>query len=183
MHIHIQVRIYVHIYTYIGNAFWCKTIANFIVENGDEAFINQTNMKLNISNSLQYLVMCLLEKLTSNQQLVAKYASIIGYEFNQTVLAAVLPVKLHPILNELLEALMEHGYVYMYIYVYVYIYMHIYIYILHICIYIYMYIYTLMYRYEYEYIILICIYRFRCIHIFHIIKYICIHTYIDLYIV
>jgi predicted ATPase len=85
-----------------GNAFWCKTIANFILINGDEEFIHTVNMKT-ISNSLQYLVVCLLEKLSPDQQLVAKYASIIGYEFSETVLAAVLPMKLIPILTELLE--------------------------------------------------------------------------------
>jgi predicted ATPase len=86
-----------------GNAFWCKTIANFISENGDEEFMDAIKIKANITNSLQYLVVCLFEKLSSEQQMVAKYASIIGHEFNDTVLRAVLPTKPLSILKEILE--------------------------------------------------------------------------------
>ena len=86
-----------------GNAFWCKTIANFIVEHGDEEFTNTVNMKANIHNSLQYFIVFLLEKLTPDQQTVVKHASIIGYEFHEAVLSAVLPSKLRPFLKEILE--------------------------------------------------------------------------------
>lgn len=86
-----------------GNAFWCRTIANFILENGDEEFVDAVTMKASISNSLQFLVVCLFEKLTPEQQMVAKYASIIGHEFNDTVLKAVLPAKLLSVLREVLE--------------------------------------------------------------------------------
>ena len=86
-----------------GNSFWCRTIANFILENGDERFIHTVNIKENISNSLQFLVVCLLEKLTAEQQMIAKYASILGHEFNDTVLSAVLPPKLLPALRGVLE--------------------------------------------------------------------------------
>lgn len=86
-----------------GNAFWCRTIANFILENGDEEFVDAVTMKAGISNSLQFLVVCLFEKLTPEQQMVAKYASIIGHEFNDTVLKAVLPAKLLSVLREVLE--------------------------------------------------------------------------------
>ena len=88
-----------------GNTFWCKTIANFILENGDEEFTHTVNMKTSISNSLQYLVVCLLEKLTPEQQIVAKYASIIGYEFNEVVLCAVLPPKLLTPVKSILEGI------------------------------------------------------------------------------
>ena len=60
-------------------------------------------IKANITNSLQYLVVCLFEKLNSEQQMVAKYASIIGHEFNDTVLRAVLPSKPLSVLKEILE--------------------------------------------------------------------------------
>lgn len=86
-----------------GNAFWCRTIANFILENGDEEFVDAVTMKASISNSLQFLVVCLFEKLTPEQQMVAKYASIIGHEFHDTVLKAVLPAKLLSVLREVLE--------------------------------------------------------------------------------
>ena len=88
-----------------GNAFWCKTIANFILENGDEKFTHTIKMKTNISNSLQYLVVCLLEKLSPEQQLVAKYASIIGYEFTEVVLCSVLPTKLVGTVKVILEGI------------------------------------------------------------------------------
>ena len=86
-----------------GNAFWCRTIINFILENGDEEFVDAVRMKASISNSLQFLVVCLFEKLTPEQQMVAKYASIIGHEFHDTVLKAVLPAKLLSVLREVLE--------------------------------------------------------------------------------
>ena len=88
-----------------GNAFWCKTISNFILENGDEEFVDAVTMKASINNSLQYLIVCLFEKLTPEQQMVAKYASIIGHEFHDAVLKAVLPVKLLAVLREVLEGL------------------------------------------------------------------------------
>ena len=88
-----------------GNAFWCKTIANFILEHGDEEFTHTIKMKTNISNSLQYLVLCLLEKLSPEQQIVAKYASIIGYEFTEIVLSSVLPAKLAGTVKTILEGM------------------------------------------------------------------------------
>lgn len=91
-----------------GNAFWCKTIANFISENGDEEFMDAIKIKANITNSLQYLVVCLFEKLSAEQQMVAKYASIIGHEFNDTVLRAVLPSKPLSVLKEILEGTYVH---------------------------------------------------------------------------
>ena len=62
-------------------------------------------MKTNISNSLQYLVLCLLEKLSPEQQIVAKYASIIGYEFTEIVLSSVLPAKLAGTVKTILEGM------------------------------------------------------------------------------
>ena len=65
-------------------------------------------IKANITNSLQYLVVCLFEKLSAEQQMVAKYASIIGHEFNDTVLRAVLPSKPLSVLKEILEGTYVH---------------------------------------------------------------------------
>ena len=87
-----------------GNAYWCKIIANFIIENGMERVKKENYLE----NSLQFLMFCRLDRFTSVQQLVAKTASIIGFEFTLSVISAI--VKNTSLISSL-EALEEHGFI------------------------------------------------------------------------
>jgi predicted ATPase len=87
-----------------GNAHWCKAIANFIIENG----IEKAREENYLENSLQFLMFCRLDKFTSVQQLVAKTASIIGFEFSFSVISAI--VKSTSLLSSL-QSLHEHGFI------------------------------------------------------------------------
>ena len=59
-----------------GNAFWARAIANFIMEYGPEEFLQNNN---NRNNALTTLIVCRLEKLTTEQQVVLKNAAVVGY--------------------------------------------------------------------------------------------------------
>ena len=61
---------------------------------------------------LNFLVICRLEQLISEHQSIAKYASIIGSEFTETMLAAILPNKLNlGKIKDACGALLEIGFV------------------------------------------------------------------------
>ena len=103
-----------------GNAYWCKSIANFIIENDmdglafDNININtNTNIKKQnyLENSLQFLIFCRLDRFTSLQQLVAKTASIVGFEFSFSILFSVMKTT-NNILSSL-ETLQEYGFIYL----------------------------------------------------------------------
>ena len=88
-----------------GNAFWCKIVANFIIENGIEKAKDENYL----SNSLQFLMFCRLDKFSSVEQLVAKTASIIGFQFSLSVLSKIVK---SPLLISCLEALQDHGFIF-----------------------------------------------------------------------
>ncbi len=91
-----------------GNAFWCKSIAHFIKERGMsdlETFLTQ--------GKLQALILLRIEQLSTEQQLVLKYASVIGSEFSETMLAAILPLHLVQNVSQSLESLVEHSFIYL----------------------------------------------------------------------
>ena len=88
-----------------GNAFWCKIVANFIIENGIEKAKDENYL----SNSLQFLMFCRLDKFSSVEQLVAKTASIIGFQFSLSVLSKIVK---SPLLIPCLEALQDHGFIF-----------------------------------------------------------------------
>jgi hypothetical protein len=94
-----------------GNAFWVKTIAHFIKRNGVDGFVKTVNTK-NAMDPLKNLVICRLEKLTPEQLLVLKHASVIGEEFTYQTLAAVLPEAVESHLPPLLGMLIEDGFIY-----------------------------------------------------------------------
>ena len=95
-----------------GNAFWCKSIANFIIENGmEDLMLDGIKNQNNLENSLQFLMFCRLDRFTSLQQLVAKTASIVGFEFSFSVLFSVMK-STGNILSSL-ETLQEHGFIYL----------------------------------------------------------------------
>jgi hypothetical protein len=94
-----------------GNAFWCKTIASFIAERGVKALEKATEHENRI-NSLKQLILLRMEKLDVDIQLILKHASIIGDEFSERMLKAVLPDKLKTNLGESTELLVEHGFLF-----------------------------------------------------------------------
>ena len=93
-----------------GSVYWVKAIANFLLENGMESVKNENNLE----NSLQFLMFCRLDLFSSIEQLVAKTASIVGYEFSLSVLSAIL--KSGNILPgnvfSALESLQSHGFIF-----------------------------------------------------------------------
>lgn len=95
-----------------GNAFWCNTIATFIKERGIgelEAcmeFVGESR-----SQSLKAIVILRYEKLSLEQQLVIKYASIIGENFLEDTLDAVIPDSLRNFnIGSVLAQLVDQGF-------------------------------------------------------------------------
>jgi class 3 adenylate cyclase len=95
-----------------GNAFWCKAIARFIRENGIEEYSRTIVRRGGNFNSLRALILNRIDRLSAEQQIVAKHASIIGDEFTLSVLKAILPNKIQTHLSQSLEALQHNGLVY-----------------------------------------------------------------------
>jgi hypothetical protein len=96
-----------------GNAFWVKAIAKFIKEFGEADFAkHQDGDGSTTSDALKNLIIIRLEKLTGEQQLVVKYASVLGQEFTVRTLAAVMPETVVPLLSQSLVALIELGFIY-----------------------------------------------------------------------
>lgn len=92
-----------------GNAFWCKAIARFIRENGLEEYYRTIVRRGGSHNSLKALILNRIDRLKTEQQIVARHASIIGDEFSLSNLNAILPARIQPALMDSLEALQHHG--------------------------------------------------------------------------
>ena len=88
-----------------GNAYWCQTIARFIRDRGLKFF----NESLQHENKLSFLVLCRLESLTNEEQLVAKYASIVGFRIIPSLVEAIIPQNLQINLIPTLDAICQHG--------------------------------------------------------------------------
>lgn len=93
-----------------GNAFWCRTIATGIAEMGMTELEEAVGRSETRNNSLKSLVLCRLERLTVEQQLVLKHGSALGNEFSPGILLAVLPDSFSFILTSLLGKLVEQGF-------------------------------------------------------------------------
>lgn len=93
-----------------GNAYWCKAIANFIKERGVKE-LEKATAGDSKQNSLKQLILLRMEKLTVDQQLLLKCASIIADEFSVKMLQALLPEKLRASVPEMMKALVEHGFI------------------------------------------------------------------------
>jgi hypothetical protein len=93
-----------------GNAFWCKMIANFIKERGIKEF-EKTAEGDSRQNSLKQLILLRMEKLSVDTQLIVRHAAIIGDEFSEKMLVAVLPEKHKAGATNALESLVEHGFI------------------------------------------------------------------------
>ncbi len=94
-----------------GNAFWCKAIARYIKENGICDFLETTARGHNL-DPLKNLILCRLEKVSTEQQMVMRYASVIGEEFSVRTLSAVVPRLAIPKLKRSLAILIEMGFIY-----------------------------------------------------------------------
>ena len=92
-----------------GNVYWCKMIANFIKERGTEELDTALEEGTGTENPLKVLILLRMEKLKPDHQLIIKYASIIGEEFSEKLLAAVLPKKLVAMMTQALKHLVEDG--------------------------------------------------------------------------
>jgi class 3 adenylate cyclase len=93
-----------------GNAVWVKVIGRFIKEFGVQDFINTTE-KGSSSDCLRNLIICRLEKLSLEQQIVLKHAAVIGFEFSVRSLAAIVPESTLPRLTNTVSVLCELGFI------------------------------------------------------------------------
>jgi adenylate cyclase len=119
-----------------GNPFWCRSIATFIKDLGLEEFdkVTTTTGKdkdkerdkdkdkekgnkgkakspNDSSEMLKALIICRMEKLTTDDQMVLRHASIIGQEFTAKLLNAILPFRLrNKTVLETLGELVGHGF-------------------------------------------------------------------------
>jgi len=91
-----------------GNAYWCNVVADFIKERGMKELEDALEKKENV---LRHLIILRMENLESDYQLVLKYASVIGEEFSEMMLLAVLPPHLSQVLPDYLDTLAENGFV------------------------------------------------------------------------
>lgn len=77
-----------------GSPYWCKVIAQFVQERGLshlEAAL-ETDKHHSAQHSLKTLVLCKMEQLSTAEQKVLKYASVLGLEFDIDILTAITPI-------------------------------------------------------------------------------------------
>jgi len=96
-----------------GNIFWIKEIATFIIEHGVEEFNNKINVKENenANNPLQVLVICRLEKLSTEEQVTLRHAAVIGEEFSLHLLVSIMPFKLIKQIDNIMGALLNSSFI------------------------------------------------------------------------
>ena len=90
-----------------GNAYWCKAIAEFIKDRGADALFAAVSDRRSRQNPLKQLVLVHFETHTSEFQIITKHASIIGVEFHEVLLQAIVPKKLRSTLAAALDKLVE----------------------------------------------------------------------------
>ena len=93
-----------------GNPFWCKEIAAFIVERGQDEFMNNSKDK-DLTTSLSALVICKVELLSHEQQVVLKHAAVVGEEFTMDLLQSTLPRKVSHTIHESLTVLTDFSFI------------------------------------------------------------------------
>ena len=103
-----------------GNAYWVKSISRFIKQTGIDHFtatIQQDGGKAsNMKKRLERHIVCHLEMFSSKVQTIAKYAALIGDEFNVYLLKAILPdsvIQDESDLSTSLHTLSEEGIIYL----------------------------------------------------------------------
>ena len=93
------------------STFWCNEIVKFI----DEMGVEEVERAFQTGDALQVMITLRLEKLSQPEQMALRYASVIGDEFSEKMLAALLPVKkgtnITKTLSKQLDLLVEKGFV------------------------------------------------------------------------
>ncbi|RYH27421.1 hypothetical protein EON65_13510 [archaeon] len=100
-----------------GNAYWCKQIIRIFQEQGLESMnsyiADNTSLVGSKSHSLRMLILLRLEKLSTEQQLVLKLASILSDVFTEKIISCLLPKVMKKInVSDCLQALIEHDFLY-----------------------------------------------------------------------
>lgn len=94
-----------------GNPFWCKTIAQFIKQRGLEQFeVVRRTSDANAQDVLKELILCRMETLPKDEQVILRHASIIGEEFSLKMLNSIIPYSLYKNLVSSLGSLIGHGF-------------------------------------------------------------------------
>jgi hypothetical protein len=93
-----------------GNPKWCKAVANYIRDYGSDNFMD--NIKDGrINDSLLFVIICRVEKLSKAQQTIIKYASVVGTQFDIKILRGILPSKFTPSLEQDIAVLEDNGFI------------------------------------------------------------------------
>ena len=74
-----------------GNTYWIKSIATFIKERGLSSFEEAIAQSDTLDDPLRGLIVYRLESLGRDEQLVLRYAAVVGHEFNERLLRKILP--------------------------------------------------------------------------------------------
>jgi len=94
-----------------GNPFWCKAIANHIRDYGRDTFLDIVKDG-HLKDSLLFVIICRVEKLSPIQQTILKYASIVGTKFSSQILSGILPLNYIENLRQDIHILEDHGFIY-----------------------------------------------------------------------
>lgn len=103
-----------------GNRHWCEEISHYIVERGVSEFWTEVNASVGTKRMtdglqkffLQSVVVGRMERLTTQQKVTLKYASLVGEEFSLSMLVAVLPSQLVNNCLQILEQLSSARFIY-----------------------------------------------------------------------
>ena len=90
-----------------GNAYWVKAMAQFIRERGADTVFAAVSDRRSRQNPLKQLVLVHFETHLPEYQMLSKHASIIGVEFDEEMLKAIIPKKLQSSLTASLDQLVE----------------------------------------------------------------------------
>lgn len=104
-----------------GNIYWCKSIANFIKERDVDELKGLLSPSTRASaNPLKDLVLCRMERLSSDLILTLKHISVIGHEFNESLVAGIMSTttttrrkSVYGSLSEQLTTLEKKGFIYL----------------------------------------------------------------------
>lgn len=74
-----------------GNTYWVKNIANLMKELDPKEIAQKVQATTTAQGALKSLIVCRLDLLDPEARLVAKYASIVGFEFTGKLLDTIVP--------------------------------------------------------------------------------------------
>jgi class 3 adenylate cyclase len=94
-----------------GNHYWVKAMTEFIREQGAEQVFKAVSDRRSRQNPLKQLVLVHFETHLPEVQVISKHASIIGVEFDEGTLKAIVPPKLKASLGASLDKLVEKRFI------------------------------------------------------------------------